>query len=105
MDVFAEYYDTFVGADYNKISQYIYSSIEKFKPDSSLVCDLGCGTGTISIFLRQKGFGMIAIDSNEDMLLVAREKAHNLGISDILFLNQDIVNFELYGTVDVYIRL
>lgn len=101
MDAFAEYYDSLVGADYDKIIEYIDSSIKKYKPDSSLVCDLGCGTGTISISLRQKGYDLIAIDNSEDMLVEAREKCFDAGISDILFLNQDIVDFELYGTVDV----
>ena len=43
---------------------------------------------------------MIAIDSDFDMLIKAREKAEAMNDNSVLFLNQDITEFELYGTVD-----
>ena len=49
MDVFAENYDLMVGADYDSIIKYINVAIKKYKPDSDLLCDLGCGTGTLSL--------------------------------------------------------
>ncbi len=66
------------------------------------VCDLGCGTGNITIPLGVKGYDMIGIDLSEDMLMVAREKAIDTD-QEILFLNQDMKEFELYGTVDAII--
>ncbi len=101
MDIFAQKYDDMVGADYNKIIDFIDNSIKKYKPDSSLVCDLGCGTGTVALALSNRGYDVIAIDSNDTMLMMAREKAFELNDTITLFLCQDIVNFELYGTVDV----
>ena len=101
MDIFAENYDLMVGADYDDIVSYINCAIKKYKPDSELVCDLGCGTGTVALSLSKLGYDMIAIDSSEDMLIKAREKAENLSDTKTMFLCQDIVDFELYGTVDV----
>lgn len=101
MDIFAENYDLMVGADYDKIIDFIDNSIKKYKSDSTLVCDLGCGTGTVALALSKRGYDMIAIDGSEDMLGVAREKATSESDDKVLFLCQDIVNFELYGTVDV----
>lgn len=101
MNLFAKYYDRLVGADYNKISEFIIDAIHKYKKDGNLVCDIGCGTATIAIELAKAGFDMIAIDSSEDMLTVAREKCKEEDIESILLLNQDICEFELYGTVDV----
>jgi len=101
MDIFAEKYDEMVGADYNKISNYIDNNIKKYKPDSYLVCDLGCGTGTVALELSKRGYDVIAIDSNETMLMMAREKAFEQNDSTVLFLCQNIIDFELYGTVDV----
>ena len=101
MDIFAEYYDSMVGADYDKITDFIVSAIKKHKPDSDLICDLGCGTGKVAINLAQNGYDLIGIDSSEDMLIKARENALDNNIDIILFLNQDISDFELYGTVDV----
>ena len=101
MDAFAKYYNDLVGADYNKISKFICTSVNKYKKDAELVCDLGCGTGTVASILAHNGFDMIAIDSNEDMLAKASESFKEQGISNILLLCQDITEFELYGTVDV----
>ena len=101
MDIFAAKYDEMVGADYEKITDFIDNSIKKFKPDSNLVCDLGCGTGTVALALSKRGYDIIAIDSNETMLMVAREKAYDLNDTKTLFLCQNIIEFELYGTVDV----
>lgn len=101
MDIFAQKYDKMVGADYNKITDFIDGCIKKYRPDSSLICDLGCGTGTVALELSHRGYDVIAIDSNETMLMMAREKAFEREDPSVLFLCQDIVNFELYGTVDV----
>ena len=100
MDAFVENYDKMVGADYDRISDFIIRAIEKYKPDSSLICDLGCGTGKVIDKLSRQGFDMIGIDSNEDMLIIAHETFASNNISDVLLLEQDITEFELYGTVD-----
>lgn len=101
MDLFVKYYNSLVGADYDKISEFICRVIRKYKKDSELVCDLGCGTGEVAARLSHSGFDMIAIDSSEDMLAKASESFKKRGLSDILLLCQDITEFELYGTVDV----
>ena len=64
-----------------------------------LVLDIGCGTGAVAIPLAKKGYNVIGIDMSGDMLSAARQKADDLNL-DILFLNQDMRAFELYGTVD-----
>ena len=101
MDAFAKFYDALVGADYNKISSFIDKTIKKFKPDSELVCDLGCGTGIIACNLSKLGYDMIGIDISDDMLAKARVNAANSNVDNLLLLCQDICDFELYGTVDV----
>ena len=101
MNNFSKYYDLFVGADYDTISDYIDKQIQMLKPDSELVCDLGCGTANVTLRLAKSGYDMIGIDSDEDMLINAREKLERSNINDVLLLNQNISEFELYGTVDV----
>ena len=39
------------------------------------VVDVGCGTGRHAAFLAERGFQVIGIDSSEEMLAVARERA------------------------------
>ena len=60
--------------------------------------DLGCGTGTMTELLAEAGYDMIGIDQSEEMLEEALEKKEASG-HDILYLCQDMREFELYGTV------
>ncbi len=66
--------------------------------ERNTVLDLGCGTGTLTELISQAGFDMIGIDNSEEMLEIAMEKRDRSG-SDILYLLQDMREFELYGTV------
>lgn len=66
--------------------------------ERNTVLDLGCGTGTLTELLYRAGFDMIGVDSSEEMLEIAQSKKEKSG-SDILYLLQDMREFELYGTV------
>lgn len=83
---------------YEEFARYYIKIMEKFNNEKGLCLDLGCGTGNMTLMLDSMGFEMIGVDSSIDMLNVAREKACEEGKS-ILFLNQDMTSFELYGTV------
>ena len=100
----AKYYDRFVGADYKKITDFIDNMIRRYNPDASLVCDIGCGSGTITLSLLDKGYDPIGIDGSIDMLSEAQNKKmdHPKG-EKALFLCQQLPEFELYGTVDCLI--
>lgn len=96
---FAYLYDRLTDdVDYNKFFNYINGKIKKYKPDSSLVLDLACGTGNLTKLLSDNGYDVIGIDGSEDMLNVAREKC-----PEVLLINQDMTEFELYGTVDAIV--
>ena len=87
--------------DYDAYANYIDAQIKKVqKTDTSLVLDLACGTGKMSLLLRDRGYDMTGVDISEDMLSVARDICIDKGIDDILWLCQSMQNFELYGTVD-----
>ena len=62
------------------------------------VLDLGCGTGTMTEILAEAGYDMIGVDNSGEMLAEAMEKRVESG-HDILYLLQDMQEFELYGTV------
>lgn len=78
----------------------IFGRHKSTKPE--LVADLACGTGSTCLELDKRGYDMIGIDASADMLNVAAEKSEG---TDILYLNQDICDFELYGTVDAALCL
>lgn len=66
--------------------------------EQNTILDLGCGTGTLTQLLAGQGYDMIGIDNAQDMLQIAMEKREASGL-DILYLLQDMREFELYGTV------
>lgn len=102
---FASVYDVFMGdTDYDGWVSYLEEIWKKENFHPTLIADLGCGTGNVTQRLAEKGYGMIGIDISEDMLAVAREKAIGAN-QDILYLEQDMREFELYGTVNCIISL
>lgn len=95
---FSNVYDLFMdNVPYEKWADQIGEILKKNGIDDGLVLDLGCGTGTLTEIMARKGYDMIGIDSSEDMLAEAIEKKPEE--LDILYLNQDFTEFELYGTV------
>lgn len=92
---FAQVYDRFMdNVPYEQWAAYIRSLLGERQINDGLIVDLGCGTGTLTDLLANAGYDMIGIDGSIQMLEIAREKR-----PDLLFLNQDIRSFELYGTV------
>ncbi len=68
------------------------------------ILDLGCGTGTLTELLARKGYDMIGVDNAQEMLQIAMEKRERSGLP-ILYLLQDMREFELYGTVGTVISV
>lgn len=96
---FAAVYDTFMdNVPYKEWGTLIYCMLCKYGVKEGLVLDLGCGTGTMTEILAGYGYDMIGVDNSGDMLELAMEKRIRSG-HDILYLLQDMREFELYGTV------
>ena len=89
------------GFDYGALADYITKQIRDNEGvNTSLVLDLACGTGKLTFLLRERGFDMTGVDLSENMLAQAKDICYDKGINDILWLCQDMTEFELYGTVD-----
>ena len=116
--------------DYQRWSAFIEVCFDKYLPARpQIVLDLACGTGRMTFPLADRGYDMIGIDGSAEMLSEAFDKSAErtdrlfeeicarLGVdpdgefSDAameelagrptpLFLQQDMRDFELYGTVD-----
>ena len=96
---FAEFYDLFMdNIPYKEWCDYLISLLKEYNIHNGLVLDMGCGTGNITELLASSGYDMIGIDNSEDMLTAAMDKRYDSGL-DILYLLQDMREFELYGTV------
>lgn len=96
---FAGVYDTFMDeTPYEQWCENIVGELSQNGIENGLVCELGCGTGSMTELLAARGYDMIGIDCAQDMLNIACGKRVRSG-HDILYLNQDMKSFELYGTV------
>ena len=109
---FAQVYDLFMdNVPYDKWCSWICDYLRKEKVEDGLILDLGCGTGKLTRLMAKEGYDMIGIDMSYDMLDIAREQemlaqmevmdqmeAMDQG-REILYLQQDMREFELYGTV------
>ncbi len=122
---FAQVYDTFMdNAPYEEWADFIMERLRSAGIRDGLVLDLGCGTGAMTELLAGQGYDMIGVDLSGEMLNVAMEKQERRrreqeaetaagqereafagqdgGAEDkrrILYLQQDMREFELYGTV------
>lgn len=102
---FARVYDTFMdNIPYEEWGKYLTALLKEYNVTDGLVLDLGCGTGTMTELLASKGYDMIGVDYSEDMLEIAMEKREASG-HDILYLLQDMREFELYGTVRAVVSI
>ncbi|MBD5492150.1 MAG: methyltransferase domain-containing protein [Lachnospiraceae bacterium] len=72
--------------------------------ERNTILDLGCGTGTLTELFARRGYDMIGIDNAQEMLQIALEKRERSGLP-ILYLLQDMREFELYGTVGAVISV
>lgn len=109
---FAYVYDELMdNVPYDAWAEYLTMLLRKNGVFGGLVCELGCGTGQITRRLSEKGYDMIGIDLSEDMLEVAREQEYEkLGEEEaaentILYLQQDMRSFELFGTVAAVVSI
>lgn len=92
--------------DYAAWADFVEENLTRFHhaPERELILDLGCGTGRMSCELARRGYDMTGIDYSAAMLNVARARAaKEVPNRDILWLCQDICDFELYGTVGTVI--
>lgn len=77
---------------------------QHLRQERNTILDLGCGTGTLTQLLARKGYDMIGVDNAQEMLQIAMEKRDESGL-DILYLLQDMREFELYGTVGAVVSV
>ncbi|MCC8104169.1 MAG: class I SAM-dependent methyltransferase [Clostridiales bacterium] len=120
---------------YDEWCEYLHSLLLRYGVAEGLVLELGCGTGQMTERLAARGYDMIGVDNSLDMLEIAREKMterqsgagrddeeHSDSAMrcepeekgrtleqemepDILYLLQDMREFELYGTVRAVVSI
>ncbi len=103
-EALAAVYDVLNGdVDYKKIADFYEKAFETSHITPELVLDLGCGTGIMTVEMAARGYDMIGVDGSAEMLSRAFERKYEAGTDRVLFLQQDMRDFELYGTVGAVI--
>lgn len=101
--VFSEFYDALTSnVHYTERADYIETLLKRYNHDSGITLDLACGTGSLTIELKKRGFDIYGADGSSDMLMIAQQKAYDAELS-ILFLCQKMQALDLYGTIDTCI--
>ncbi len=127
---FAQVYDMFMdNVPYEEWSRYLVGLLKEYGVTEGIVLELGCGTGKMTRLLSRAGYDMIGIDNSEEMLQMAREaesesedclaaeeeskseaclaaeEESKSEAESILYLLQDMREFELYGTVKAAVSI
>ena len=99
-DCFSEFYDRLTdNVEYEKRAEYFCGLLSMCGVNGGILLDLGCGTGSMSVKMAEKGYEVIGVDCSIGMLNAARQKIYESG-KDILLLNQSMQDIDLFGTVD-----
>ncbi len=102
---FADVYDMFMdNIPYEQWCGYLTGLLKEHGVEEGLVLDLGCGTGMLTRLLADQGYDMIGVDLSGEMLELAMEKESE-DPKGILYLMQDMREFELYGTVRAIVSI
>lgn len=100
---FANVYDLFMeDTPYEMWYDFIKECLKEQKTEVESVCELGCGTGQMTMLFAKEGKEVIGIDYSPEMLMVAQDHAYDENLS-ILYSMQDMSEFELEGQVDLII--
>ena len=99
--VLAQSYDRLTAdVDYEKWADYVERHFRRLKRPVQSVLELGCGTGSLTKLLAERGYSMIAVDISPDMLTVAEQKCRG---QDVRLLCQDMSLLSLPGQVDAVV--
>lgn len=99
-DIFSGFYDRLTdNVEYEKRADYFCRLLSMCGINEGILLDLGCGTGSMSLAMAERGFDVIGVDSSVGMLNAAQQKMFTSG-KQMLLLNQSMEEIDLYGTVD-----
>lgn len=95
---FASVYDLLTfNVPYDEIADYYADILCKMTSGKRLL-DMGCGTGSLTVRLAERGFDVIGQDASPEMLSIAAGKS-----SKVMWICQNMEETELGGEVDAVI--
>ena len=98
----ASYDGLMADAAYLKRADYLDKCLKKSRIEVETILDLGCGTGTISCLMAEKGYRVLACDASIEMLSAAMMKSAGMENAP-MFLHQSMEKLRLAREVDAVI--
>jgi ubiquinone/menaquinone biosynthesis C-methylase UbiE len=99
----ARLYDQFMtDAPYDKWVELTENIMERYQLGKPNIVDLGCGTGEITLKLKQRGYSIIGVDASTDMLTIAEQKASEIN-QTIQWIHQDLRELHGLSNIDLAI--
>lgn len=86
---------------YGNIVAFIRNHVQR----EAKVLDVGCGNGTLSIFMASQGCTVTALDISNQAVMQATMGAKNLGVAGITFVPVDFAEFSTDDTFDAILCL
>lgn len=92
----AQVYDDMIEMEYDKWMEFLkgYFNDKDIDLRGKKALELGCGTGNMTLRLKENGIDVTAVDISKDMLTIAEEKARK-NRQKIMFLNQDMTKINI----------
>ena len=101
---FAEVYDEFMSnIPYNEWADLIAARLQKEQTGTKIL-ELGCGTGTFTFLMEDKGYDITGIDCSKDMIKIAGSKAKK-NKNKSKFLLQDMRMLEMNEKYDCVVSV
>lgn len=92
---FAEVYDLLTfNVPYDELADYYAKILTELGAGGGRLLDMGCGTGSLTVRLAERGFDVIGQDASPEMLTIAAGKS-----SEVMWICQNMEETELGGTV------
>lgn len=96
----AVYNDLMRDIDYGAFADFYKKIFSLYGRRPGTILDIGCGTGTLSYILSDRGYDVTAADPSPEMLAVASQSRGCRRPDNPLFICQGFRTLDLYGTVE-----
>lgn len=90
-------------------NNFTYRNLISFLGNSNIrlknkkVLDIGCGVGTIALYLSRKGAKVVGIDDSSIAIDIAEESRRTIGLNDIVFKQARFPDQKIEGSFDLVI--
>ena len=102
--MFAAYYDWLMeDAPYEAWQTFFLELLQRYSIPVDRIADIGCGTGTMTLFFCERGFEVYAIDPSHAMLTQAINKVKSVYPDQVSFLETDAAHLRLPRPVPIAI--